>query len=145
MKTKARKIMELLNNNPTLTNRQVANKVDCAMGYVYAIRKKMAHVEPCTEQILELTPAMEVKPGEFIETPKANTIQEGGNHYKQMGIEPWDIYDTWPAEQRIGAYRANCVKYVLRLEDKDSRVLNARKLKHYAQKLVEVAEELEGE
>lgn len=135
MKTKARKIMDLLNNAPSMTDKQVAEKVKCHHNYVGMIRKKMAHVEPCPEQVLELTPAMEVK---------ANDIQEGGNHYKQMAVEPWDIYDTWPAEQRIGAYRANCVKYVLRLEDKDSRVLNARKLKHYAQKLVEVAEQLEA-
>lgn len=143
MKTKARKIMDLLNNAPGMTDKQVAAKAKCHVNYVGMIRKKMAHVEPCPEQVLELTPEMEVKPGEFIESPKANTIQEGGNHYKRMGVQPWDIYDTWPAEQRIGAYRANCVKYVMRLEDKDSRVLNARKLAHYAQKLVEVTEELE--
>ena len=135
MKTKARKIMDLLNNTPGMTDKQVAAKAKCHPNYVGMIRKKMAHVEPCPEQVLELVPSMEVK---------ANDIQEGGDHYKQMAVEPWDIYDTWPAEQRIGAYRANCVKYVLRLEDKDSRVLNARKLKHYAQKLVEVAEQLEA-
>lgn len=135
MKTKARKVMDLLNNAPGMTNKQVAEKVKCHPYYVGMIRKKMAHVEPCPEHVLELTPEMEVK---------ADDIQEGGNHYKRMGVQPWDIYDTWPAEQRIGAYRANCVKYVMRLEDKDSRVLNARKLKHYAQKLVEVAEELEA-
>lgn len=144
MKTKARKVMDLLNNAPSMTDRQVAEKVRCHPSYVSTLRRKMVHVDPYLEQVLELTPAMEVKPGEFIESAKANTIQEGGNHYKQMAVEPWDIYDTWPAEQRIGAYRANCVKYVLRLEDKDSRVLNARKLKHYASKLVEVAEELEA-
>lgn len=144
MKTKARKVMDLLNNNPSMTNRQIAEKVKCHSNYVSLIRKKMVHVDPCPEQVLELTPEMEVKPGEFIESPKANTIQEGGDHYKRMGVQPWDIYDTWPADQRVGAYRANCLKYVMRLEDKDSRVLNARKLKHYAQKLVEVAEELEN-
>lgn len=73
----------------------------------------------------------------------ANAVQEGGDHYKRMGVEPWDVYDTWPAEQRIGAYRANCVKYTLRLDAKDTRILNAKKLAHYARKLVEVLEELE--
>lgn len=142
MKTKARKVMDLLNNNPSITNKQVAEKVKCHPCYVGMIRKKMAHVEPCPEQVLELTPEMVYD--EAAEITGANAIQEGGDHYKRMGVQPWDIYDTWPAEQRIGAYRANCVKYVMRLEDKDSRVLNARKLKHYAQKLVEVAEELEA-
>jgi hypothetical protein len=26
--------------------------------------------------------------------------QFGGDHYKRMGIEPWDVVDTWPLEQR---------------------------------------------
>ena len=72
-------------------------------------------------------------------TPKsARDTQEGGDHYKRLGIEPWDVYDTWPIEQQIGAYRANCTKYVMRLDLKDSPLLNAQKLAHYAQKLVEV-------
>lgn len=75
----------------------------------------------------------------------ANEVQEGGDHYKRMGVEPWDVFDTWPEEQRIGAYRANCTKYVMRLDTKDTRLLNAKKLRHYAQKLVEVLEEVEGE
>lgn len=75
---------------------------------------------------------------------EANDIQEGGDHYKNMGVQPWDVYDTWPEEQRIGAYRANCTKYVMRLDAKDTRLLNAKKLRHYAQKMVEVLEELEG-
>jgi hypothetical protein len=24
--------------------------------------------------------------------------QFGGDHYKRMGIEPWDVVDTWPLE-----------------------------------------------
>lgn len=71
----------------------------------------------------------------------ASTRQEGGDHYKRMGIQPWDVYDTWPLEQRIGAYRANCLKYTMRLMDKDQPLLNARKALHYIQKLVEVLEE----
>ena len=39
------------------------------------------------------------------ETGKANDKQYGGDHYKNMGVEPWDVVDTWPIEQRIGAYR----------------------------------------
>ena len=22
--------------------------------------------------------------------------QFGGDHYKRMGVEPWDVVDTWP-------------------------------------------------
>lgn len=140
--TKAAKVMEMLNKG--MSNKEIMKRFKVSYSYLWLLRKKMVHLATHPEEVLELVPSMEVKPGEFIESPKPNTIQEGGDHYKRMGVEPWDIYDSWPAEQRIGAYRANCVKYVLRLEAKDSRVLNARKLAHYASKLVEVAEELEG-
>jgi hypothetical protein len=36
--------------------------------------------------------------------------QFGGDHYKRMGIEPWDVVDTWPLEQRIGYYRGGALK-----------------------------------
>ena len=137
--TKAATILKLLRRGVPV--KDITKRMPVSYSYVWKLRKEL---NAAANNVLELVPSMEVKPGEFIETPKANTIQEGGDHYKQMPVEPWDIYDSWPAEQRIGAYRANCVKYVLRLEHKDSRVLNARKLKHYASKLVEVAEELEA-
>jgi len=73
--------------------------------------------------------------------PTANDIQEGGNHYKEMDIEPWDVIDTWPLEQRIGAYRAGVLKYTMRLGTKDERVGEAKKARHYAEKLAEVLEE----
>lgn len=137
--TKAATILKLLRRGVPV--KDITKRMPVSYSYVWKLHKEL---NTAANSVLELVPSMEVKPGEFIETPKANTIQEGGDHYKQMPVEPWDIYDSWPAEQRIGAYRANCVKYVLRLEHKDSRVLNARKLKHYASKLVEVAEELEA-
>ena len=73
--------------------------------------------------------------------PTANDIQEGGNHYKEMDIEPWDVIDTWPLEQRIGAYRAGVLKYTMRLGKKDDRGKEAKKARHYAEKLAEVLEE----
>jgi hypothetical protein len=40
--------------------------------------------------------------------------QFGGDHYKKMGIEPWDIVDTWPLEQqKIGYYRGGALKISL--------------------------------
>jgi hypothetical protein len=41
--------------------------------------------------------------------------QFGGDHYKRMGIEPWDVVDTWPLEQRIGYYRGGALKYTMRM------------------------------
>ena len=25
----------------------------------------------------------------------ANNKQEGGSHYKDVGVQPWDVVDTW--------------------------------------------------
>ena len=73
-------------------------------------------------------------------TARANDTQVGGDHYKNMSVEPWDVIDTWPIEQRIGAYRAGILKYVMRMGTKDMRVQEIRKAGHYCQKLAEVLE-----
>jgi hypothetical protein len=70
-----------------------------------------------------------------------NDIQIGGTHYKDMGVEPWDVVDTWPLEQRIGFYRGGALKYVMRMGTKDENVQEIRKGAHYMQKLVEVLQE----
>jgi hypothetical protein len=75
---------------------------------------------------------------------KANDVQYGGDHYKKMGIQPWDVCDTWPLEQQIGAHRHGVLKYIMRLGTKDERLKEAQKVLHYAQKLVEVLEKADG-
>ena len=71
----------------------------------------------------------------------ANERQVGGEHYKKMGIEPWDVIDTWPVEQRIGAYRAGALKYIMRMGSKDEEVQEIGKGIHYLEKLLEVLKE----
>ena len=68
----------------------------------------------------------------------ANDIQHGGDHYKKMGVEPWDVVDTWPLEQRIGYYRGGALKYIMRMGSKDNSLQEIRKGQHYIQKLLEV-------
>ena len=72
---------------------------------------------------------------------KANAMQVAGTHYKDMAVEPWDVVDTWPFEQRIGAYRHGALKYLMRCGSKDGRLQEIKKSIHYLQKLVEVLEE----
>ena len=71
----------------------------------------------------------------------ANERQEGGSHYKKMGVEPWDVVDTWPLEQRIGYYRGGALKYIMRCGSKDDRVQEIKKAGHYIDKLLEVLKE----
>ena len=67
----------------------------------------------------------------------ASSRQVGGGHYKGMKIEPWDVVDTWPLEQRVGAYRYAALKYIMRLGAKDERADEALKGAHCAEKLGE--------
>ena len=71
---------------------------------------------------------------------KANDKQFGGEHYKNMGVEPWDVVDTWPLEQRIGAYRHGALKYLMRMGSKDEQLQEIKKCGHYIEKLIEVLE-----
>jgi hypothetical protein len=76
--------------------------------------------------------------GVFIERPgRADDRQVGGSHYTQMAITPWDVVDTWPMEQRIGAYRFGALKYLMRLGNKDVNEQEALKGLHFMEKLVE--------
>lgn len=79
-------------------------------------------------------------------TPKgANDKQVAGNHYKNMGVEPWDVVDTWPLEQQVGVYRHGVLKYTMRMGYKDARVQEVQKALHYAEKLVEVLKKAAAE
>lgn len=77
------------------------------------------------------------------EKPKARDAQVGGDHYKVMGVEPWDVVDTWSREQRIGAYRHGALKYLMRMGSKDESAQEIAKGQHYLQKLSEVLAETE--
>ena len=71
----------------------------------------------------------------------ANEKQVGGTHYKTMGVEPWDVIDTWPIEQQVGAYRAGALKYLMRMGAKDESAQEIGKGIHYLEKLLEVLKE----
>ena len=72
--------------------------------------------------------------------PEAKKTQEGGDHYLKMGVQPWDVIDTWSQEQKIGYFRGNALKYIMRLGSKDESVKEAKKVKHYIEKLIETLE-----
>ena len=71
---------------------------------------------------------------------EASKRQVGGSHYKDAGIQPWDVIDTWPIEQQIGAYRAGALKYIMRMGTKDEAAQEIRKAAHYCEKLAETLE-----
>lgn len=127
--TAKQRIAEYLTTHPDANPVTVAIKFNVSPGYVYSIRKSLvaepAPVEPVTEA-------------------PARARQVGGDHYKNMGVEPWSVIDTWPLEQRIGYYRGNALKYTMRMGAKDASPIEAAKAQHYMQKLIETLADAAG-
>ena len=72
-------------------------------------------------------------------TPHANDLQIGGQHYKEMGMQPWDVMEAvLTHEEFVGFLKGNIIKYSMRQGKKDSD--DAGKAKHYKMKLKEVQE-----
>jgi hypothetical protein len=68
---------------------------------------------------------------------KANDMQVGGTHYKDMGVQPWEVMEAiLTREEWIGFLKGNIVKYSMRQGRKDSDDTN--KCLHYIKKLNEV-------
>ena len=68
---------------------------------------------------------------------KANEMQVGGTHYKDMGVQPWEVMEAvLTREEFIGFLKGNIIKYSMRQGRKDSDDIG--KCKHYIQKLNDV-------
>lgn len=82
-------------------------------------------------------PAPERADGKNIEAGesllRANARQEGGGHYKQFQIEPWDAIIDWG----LGYLDGNAVKYLSRWRHKNG-IEDLKKARHYIDKLLEV-------
>ena len=77
-----------------------------------------------------------------VPTPEPASLRQiGGTHHKQMAVQPWDVVDGWPLEQRIGYYRGNALKYLMRMGSKDQDAQEVAKGRHYIEKLLEVLQE----
>ena len=129
--TKKQQVLNHLIKYPTAQPRAVSEKFGMAMPAVYSLRKQamkefqernaaeMLRVQMNQETATHIPQPVVEK--QFAPSPKANDLQYGGDHYKNMGVEPWDVVDTWPIEQRIGYYRGGALKYIMRMGSKVSR------------------------
>ena len=72
------------------------------------------------------------------EVTKADDVQVGGNHYKDMPVQPLDVMEAVLShDEFVGFLKGNIIKYSLRAGRKDGSD-DAGKAKHYLQKLREV-------
>ena len=128
-KSKSQKVAEYFLANPSAVPKVVGAKFKMAMPQVYGVRKRVLSGSMLGDINPQITDAV---------TQTARDVQVGGQHYKAMGVQPWDVVDTWPVEQQIGYYRGGALKYIMRMGSKDQSAEEIGKGKHYMQKLLEV-------
>lgn len=80
----------------------------------------------------------------FYAVEAARNRQEGGDHYLNMGIQPWDAMQAWMTEEQfMGFLVGNAIKYLSRFNVKhDSKggLVDLRKALHYIEKMIEMEE-----
>ncbi len=66
----------------------------------------------------------------------ADAVQVGGNHYKNMAVQPWEVMQSMLTyNEFIGFLKGNMIKYAMRQGLKDPH--DAEKFRHYRQKYLE--------
>lgn len=75
----------------------------------------------------------------------ADSRQIGGEHYKTMDIEPWEVLQgVLTPEQWRGFLIGNAIKYSMRQGRKVDANDDAEKARHYLQKLREIEDGYAG-
>lgn len=132
MKSKSQKIREYFIKNPTVDPKLVGEKFKAHMSQVYLLRKQAMH------EAQELNARAIVNPQITDAVTQANRKQVGGDHYMNMGVQPWKAMESWmtPEEFR-GFLKGNAIKYLARSNTKGG-AMDVRKAGHYIEKLSEV-------
>lgn len=67
-------------------------------------------------------------------------MNTNSKHYEKLNIQPWEIMErNFTTEEFVAYLKGNIIKYTLR--DKGQDLTDAEKIKHYAEKLIEVLKE----
>ena len=67
-------------------------------------------------------------------------MNTNSKHYEELSIQPWEIMErNFTTEEFVAYLKGNIIKYTLR--DKGQDLTDAEKIKHYAEKLIEVLKE----
>lgn len=66
--------------------------------------------------------------------------QEGGSHYIDMEITPWEAMEVWMSQEEFkGFLKGNAIKRLARSNVKDG-IVDIKKAKHELEKLIQVME-----
>ena len=124
MKSKSQKVREYFIKNPLATPKDVGAKFKCAMPVVYKIRSEV------NSQITDAVTQVEPQP--FVPSKQANRKQIGGDHYMNMGIQPWKAMECWMSPEEFrGFLKGNAIKYLARSNAKGGAT-DVKKAGHYS-------------
>jgi len=69
----------------------------------------------------------------------ADEKQVGGNHYKDMPLQPWTVMQAvLTTEEFVGFLKGNVIKYAMRAGRNGAADEDMEKARHYLEKLNEV-------
>lgn len=136
-KSKSMKVAEYFLKYPNAIPKDVGAKFSMHMPQVYGIRKRVLSGSMLGRINDQITDAVtQSKP--FVPSNKADDLQVGGDHYKNMGVQPWKAMESWMTpEEFCGFLKGNSIKYLARCNSKGG-VEDVKKARHYIDKLVEV-------
>lgn len=67
-------------------------------------------------------------------------MNTNSKHYEELKVQPWEIMEkNFTTEEFVAYLKGNIIKYTLR--DKGQALTDAQKIKHYAEKLIEVLQD----
>lgn len=134
-KTKSMKVAEYFLAHPTALPKVVGAKFKMHMPQVYGIRKRVLSGSMLGDVV---NPQITDAVTQFKPSNRADDLQIGGDHYKNMGIQPWKAMESWMSPEEFrGFLKGNSIKYLARCNAKGG-VEDVKKARHYIDKLVEV-------
>jgi len=137
-KSKSQKVAEFFLKKPNAVPKDVGAKFKMAMPQVYGIRKRVLSGSMLGDIV---NPQITDAVTQFKPSDRADDLQIGGDHYKNMGVQPWKAMESWlTPEQFAGFLRGNAIKYLARCDVKGG-LDDIKKARHYIDKLVEVSDD----
>ena len=134
-KSKSARVAEYFLKHPNAIPKDVGAKFTVHMPQVYSIRKRVLSGSMLGEVV---NPQITDAVTQFVPSDKVDALQIGGDHYKNMGVQPWKAMESWMTpEQFAGFLRGNAIKYLARCDVKGG-IDDIKKARHYIDKLVEV-------
>jgi len=138
-KSKSAKVTEYFLKHPNAVPKDVGAKFTMHMPQVYGIRKRVLSGSMLGEVV---NPQITDAVTQFVPSDKVDALQIGGDHYKNMGVQPWKAMESWMTpEQFAGFLRGNAIKYLARCDVKGG-IDDIKKARHYIDKLVEVRKDV---